>query len=59
MLKPLKIIKISIWAHVGEEIGKIRDHLNFFMEFHTLQKKVVEYLKSTEKEVPDRNGITK
>lgn len=56
-MKPLKTIKISIWVRVREDIGKIRDRLNFFLEFHRLQNKVDEYLKSTEKEVHDRNGI--
>lgn len=57
MLKPLKAIKNSIWSRVGANIEKIRDHLKLFLEFHKLQKKVDEYLKSIEKEVHDRNGI--
>ena len=57
MLKPIKAMKSSIWVLVGENIGKIRDHLNFFLEFYRLQKNVDEYLKRIENEVHDINGI--
>ena len=43
---------------MGEDIGKIRDHLNFFPKFHKLKKKVDEYLKITKKEVHHINGIS-